>query len=218
RDGKVRWQIERLDNALDAQVLPGQRVLIAEYGSHRITERDFKGNVLWEKKFPDPPYAAQRLPNGRTFVATQQRLLEIDREGKEVLTIKAQSRAAARFPDGRFALLGDDRLYRRYDTTGKEVSSVRIDFQRSNTLGGALFLPNGHVVLDDNNSVKEYDAAGKKVWEVKVQQADSIQRLPSGNTFIATMAEGRVVEFDRNGKVVWEKKYEGRRPWMARRR
>jgi HEAT repeat protein len=218
RDDKVRWQIEKLNNAIDAQVLPGNRVLIAEYGVGKVTERDFKGNVLWEKKFPDPPYAAQRLANGRTFVATQQRLLEIDREGKELFVLKVQSRAAHKFPDGRIALLGDDRQYRRYDAAGKELSSVRVEFNRGNTVGGALFLPNGHIVLDDNDKVKEYDAAGKKVWEVKVQQADTIQRLPGGNTLVATMAEGRIIELDRAGKVVWEKKYEGRRPWLARRR
>jgi hypothetical protein len=218
RDGKTRWQIEKLNNAIDAQVLPGNRVLIAEYGSGKVTEREFSGKVVWEKKMADPPYAAQRLANGRTFIASQQRLIEVDREGKEVFTLKVQSRAAHKFPDGRIALLGDDKHYRRYDAAGKELSSVRIEFNRGNTVGGALFLANGHVVVDDNDKIKEYNAEGKKVWEVAVQQADTIQRLPSGNTLVATMAEGRVVELDRAGKVVWEKKYEGRRPWLARRR
>jgi HEAT repeat protein len=218
RDGKTRWQIEKLNNAIDAQVLPGNRVLIAEYGSNRVAERDFSGKVIWQKVMPDPPYAAQRLANGRTFIASQQRLIEVDREGKEVFTLKVPSRAAHKFPDGRIALLGDDRQYRRYDAAGKEVSSVRIDFNRANTVGGALFLPNGHIVVDDNGKVKEYDAAGKKVWEATVQIADAIERLPNGNTLVATMTEGRLVEFDRGGKEVWEKKYPGRRPWLARRR
>jgi HEAT repeat protein len=218
RDGKVRWQIEKLNNAIDAQVLPGNRVLLAEYGDSRVTERDFKGNILWEKKFPDPPYAAQRLANGRTFVATQQRVFEIDRDGKELFTLKATSKAAHKFPDGRIALIGPDGTYRRYDATGKELSSARVGFNRGNTVGGALFLPNGHILVDDNDKLREYDAAGKKVWEVVVHQADTIQRLPGGTTLVATMVEGRLVEFDKSGKEVWEKKFEGRRPWLARRR
>ncbi len=218
RDGKVRWQIEKLNNAIDIQVLPGQRVLLAEYGDSRVTEREFDGKIVWEKKFPDPPYATQRLSNGRTFVATQQRLFEIDRDGKVLFELKVQSRAARKFPDGRIALLGDDHQYRRYDASGKEISAVRIDYTRGNTVGGALFLPNGHIVVDENDKIREYDAAGKKVWEIAVHQADTIQRLPSGNTLVATMAENRIVEFDRNGKVVWEKKFDGKRPWLARRR
>jgi HEAT repeat protein len=218
RDGKTRWQIEKLNNAIDAQVLPGNRVLLAEYGDSKVTERDFKGAILWEKKLPNAPYSAQRLANGRTFIATQTQLLEVDRDGKELFALKVPSRAAYKFPDGRIALLGDDHFHRRYDAAGKEISSIRLDFNRGNSVGGALFLSNGHIIVDDSTGIREYDATGKKVWEATVQQADGIQRLPNGNILVASMAEGRIVELDRAGKMVWERKFEGRRPWLARRR
>jgi HEAT repeat protein len=82
-DGKVRWKIDKLQFPMDAQVLPGERVLIAEMNGNRVTERDFKGKVLWEKNFP-MPLSVQRLPNGNTFVAGRNGLVEYDRAGKEV--------------------------------------------------------------------------------------------------------------------------------------
>jgi hypothetical protein len=218
RDGKPLWEIPRLDNSVDARVLPGSRVLIAEMGPNRVTERDFKGNILWEKKLPESPYCAQRMPGGRTFIATRSRIVEVDRDGKEVFTLNVQSRAAHKFPDGTIALLGDDKFYRRYDSSGKELSKVQIEYNRSNTVGGVEFLPNGRIIVDMGNAIREYDGAGKKVWEASVGQADGIQRLPGGNTLVASMQEHRIVELDRAGKVVWERKFDQRRPWLARRR
>jgi len=49
RDGKVRWQIDGINYPVDVHVLPGNRVLISEMEASRITERDFKGNILWQK-------------------------------------------------------------------------------------------------------------------------------------------------------------------------
>ena len=82
RDGKPRWQINGLASPLDAEVLPGQRVLVAEYDTKRATERNFKGEVMWEKKLPEAPIHAHRLSNGFTFIATRKQLLEVDRSGK----------------------------------------------------------------------------------------------------------------------------------------
>jgi hypothetical protein len=44
----VRWQIDGLEKPLDVQVLDKSRVLIAEYEGNRVTERNFKGEVLWQ--------------------------------------------------------------------------------------------------------------------------------------------------------------------------
>ena len=49
---KVLWQMEGLEFPLDVQVLPNKRVLIAEHGANRVTERDQQGKVLWEKVCP----------------------------------------------------------------------------------------------------------------------------------------------------------------------
>ncbi|MBV9125367.1 MAG: HEAT repeat domain-containing protein, partial [Planctomycetes bacterium] len=81
-DRKVRWHIEGLALPMDAQVLPGNRVLIAEYQGGRVTERSFQGDILWEKAV-GMPINVQRLADGSTFIATQQQLLQVDRAGKE---------------------------------------------------------------------------------------------------------------------------------------
>src|SRR5262249_22021030 len=44
-----RWQIDHLVFPLDAQLLPGDRVLVAEHHANRVTERSSKGQLLWEK-------------------------------------------------------------------------------------------------------------------------------------------------------------------------
>jgi hypothetical protein len=217
--GKERWKIPNLNNPVDVYVLPGNRVLIAEYGSNRVIECDFKGKILWEKKVNSGPYAAQRLPNGNTFIATQQGLLEVDAKGKELWAMNVQSRAAYKFPDGHIALMGDDRNYRTFDAARKQIKSVNIPFQRGNTIGGIEFYPGGRILIADGNTLKEYDANGKKIWEAAVQDPDCLQRLPNGNTLVASMGTNRIIEVNRAGKIVWEKKMPvGARPWMARRR
>src|SRR5262249_25603864 len=65
---RVRWQFSGLRKPLDIQPLPGDRVLVAEHDANRVSERDRKGEVLWERKV-EGPVMAQRLPNGNTFVA-----------------------------------------------------------------------------------------------------------------------------------------------------
>ena len=70
------WQIDQLDFPLDAQLLPDDHVLAAEHNGNRVTERNAKGEVVWEMQI-DVPLAAQRLPNGDTFIATRARLIEV---------------------------------------------------------------------------------------------------------------------------------------------
>ncbi len=89
RRGKVRWEISGpnlLQGPVSAQVLPGDRVLIAEHNMNRVTERDLKGKVLWEHQI-NQPKSVQRLPNGNTFMVGQGQILELDKAGKEVLNI-----------------------------------------------------------------------------------------------------------------------------------
>src|SRR5262249_6146551 len=59
---RPRWEIHGLQQPLDVQRLPGDRVLVAEHGGNRVTERNSKGEVLREWKV-DGPLVAQRLAN-----------------------------------------------------------------------------------------------------------------------------------------------------------
>lgn len=205
--GKTLWQINGLDKALDVQVLPKDRVLVAEYQGKRVTERDLKGRVLWEYKgLTDGPLSAQRLKNGNTFIATQYRLLEVDPEGKEVFTyskIGDTFRKAAKLPNGDIAFVTMSRSFIRLSPDKKELCSFTTEIHAN---GGRLDVqPNGNVLVPqmDYNQVVEYDTLGKKVWEYRMDEPIAAIRLSSGNTLITSLTAAPV-EVDAGGKKVWE--------------
>ena len=97
----------------------GQRVLIAEWGADRITERNLQGKILWEKKVRKP-CNVQRLANGNTWIALEGgAILEVDRAGKEVSTIPGVPggvRAARRSRRGDIFCLTPPQCWRRWPT------------------------------------------------------------------------------------------------------
>jgi HEAT repeat protein len=217
--GKIRLQIEGLQYAWDAQVLPGDRVLVTEQMTSRVTERDAKGDVLWQKNVSSP-FACERLRNGHTFIAARSQLMEVDRDGKEVVSYNRANNdiaSAARLRNGQFAFVTYQGMYIRVDGAGKEVKSVRVPFT-TNMNNQVEFLPNDHLLaaLYHNNRVAEYDLEGKLIWEATVPAPSSASRLPNGNTLVVSAGQ-RVVELNRTGQTVWELK-ENLRPWRARRR
>ncbi len=228
RRGKVRWEIggfNVLQGPVAAQVLPGDRVLICEYNMNRITERDLKGKVIWEKQF-NQPKSARRLANGHTFLVGQSQILEIDKTGKEVLNINRMNFgdivSAARLRNGEVVYVTQQGRVTRMDKDGKkELKSFQ-----TNTNGGLYYLghidvlPNDHVVVPvySFNKVTEYDGNGKEVWTAAIQMPVSAKRLPNGNTLVSTFNPPKVVELDRAGKVVWESKEQFRQPIQVDRR
>jgi hypothetical protein len=210
---RPRWQIEGLSLPLDVQLLPGeQRVLIAEHDGNRVTERDLKGAVKWEVKL-ESPLAAQRLPNGNTFIATRDSLVEVDKDGKVVFTYTRPGgerfMKAVKLRNGEIACvtqLGVAR-YVRLAPDGKDFKEVRSFGVDVRTSGGRIdVLPNGNVLIPElgNNRVVEYDAAGKVVRELEVEQPIAAVRLPNGHTLVTSMTQHRAVELDRAGKEVWD--------------
>src|SRR5205085_1396653 len=86
----ARWRFDVPTYPVDAQIVRvdgAERVLVAEYQAGRLSERDFKGNVKWEKTVGGNPIGVQRLLGGNTFIAMQNRLIEIDRNGKEMFSL-----------------------------------------------------------------------------------------------------------------------------------
>jgi hypothetical protein len=210
-----------LSNPLDAQVLPGDRVLITESGMHRVTERNFKGEILWEKALTENPVAAQRLPNGNTFIVTHDRLFEVDRAGKEVLIsfmVGAPTiTTARRLRDGRIACILAGGKCQLLDAAGKRSKNFPVS-PAVQTTSGLDALPGGGVLVVEygNNKVVEHNAEGKLVWSATVQRPISAVRLPSGNTLVSSQ-DNFLVELNRSGKVVWEHKISGH-PTRVRRR
>jgi hypothetical protein len=218
-DKTVKWEIAGLRYPVDAQVVRTDRVLIAEYLGRRVTERDFKGNVIWERQV-DLPIACQPLPNGQTFVATRRQLLVLDRDGKDVFTYHHTATsisAARRQPDGHMLFVSGATCV-RLDPSGKQVKSFPVGLIY--TMGGNIdVLPGGHVLVPEynQNRVVEYDGEGVLRWSVRVKFPISAVRLPNGNTLVVSMTDRRVLEFDREGREVWSHTSEGRM-WRARKR
>ncbi len=206
---RVRWQIDNLIFPLDVQYLQGDRILIAEYHAGRVTERNTKGEILWEKQFPNAQMA-QRLPNGNTFICSDSQVLEVDRHGKEVYSFATPGgeriMKAMKLANGDIACLTDGARIARFDTAGKELHSFPVPLTMRLFGGRIHMLPSGRVLVPHNleNKVVEYDARGKAIWEVTVEQPVTAVRLANGNTLVTSMLPGRgAVEFNRSGQEVW---------------
>jgi hypothetical protein len=203
------WQFKGAEKPLDVQPLPGGRVLLAEHGGNRVTERNRKGEVVWERKVAQP-LAAQRLANGNTFIATITEVFEVDKKGKVVFSYTRPDGAsimrARKLPNGEIALvtlLGTSRYY-RLNSSGKELKSFGVQV---NTSGGRIDIsPAGHVLIPElhNNRIVERDADGKVLRQITLQEPIAAGYLPNGHILATSMLQKRAVEFDRAGKEVWE--------------
>jgi hypothetical protein len=175
----------------------------------------------------------QKTPEG-TYVLTEAgpnpRLLEIAADGRILVEFSLacqkpnhhmQSRMARKLADGSYLVphLLDFAII-RYDRTGKEIS--RIDTRAADEPGAktwpftAIALPDGGVLagLTNGNRVAEFAADGSRRWLVTTADVDGaisdacgVQRLPNGNTMIASYHIGRgkerLVEVTPDKKVAW---------------
>jgi hypothetical protein len=217
RDGNKRWVIENVPEPIDAVILPGNRVLIAEHAAHRVTERDFQGKILWQKDV-HTPFKVQRLPNGHTFIASQNgSSVELDRDRKEIYAIPTVVHgglppgvvAACRSRQGNIVrLTGQNKqLCQVLDTTGKEIRSFPLKYA-TEFLGCLDETPDGRVLIAANTAgkVMEYDRKGKLLREWNVPSVGTVTGLPNGHILASCQSPDRVVEMDRAGNVVWEQK------------
>jgi HEAT repeat protein len=208
RHGKERWSIPAAGGPADAVVIPGNRVLIAEYGIDRITERDFKGTIIWQKRIANP-VNIQRLANGNIFVATfNGPIFEMDRTGKEIHTYNVPGGVLAAYRSRRGHIVCVTRTGQCsiMDASGKELKSFACG--QSNSFGGLDVLPNDRILVMQGNRGKatEFDMEGKTILEVDAQNGSTATGLPNGHILIASQNTRRLWEVDRAGKVVWEYK------------
>jgi HEAT repeat protein len=209
RDGKVRWQLQ-VNGPLDAQMLPGNRVLVAESAPGRVTERDLQGNVLWEYKVEGEALNCRRLPNGNTFVGTRNAVLEVTRQGQVVarhMVDNAYFHAVTRTHGGHFVYLTSTGTLGELDAAGKQVRSLALG--KEGSWGDVEALPGGRYLVCNYGSgrVFEIDAAGKVQWEQQLPGACGVSRLPNSTTLVACSA--RAAEIDRTGRVLWERLSDG---------
>ncbi len=224
RQGKERWAINGLQGPIDAQVLPGDRVLIAEHHSSRVTERNLRGTVLWEKRLTDRPVSVQRLPNGNTFIATYSALMEVTRANKEVYNYRpegtaGQIYAGQRLRNGRLVCVTlSGRVIELDSVNGKVVRSFNSGLDGCYSIQGGL--PNGRYLVASYNKglVYELDGDGKVHWQYTFPNAYHAERLPNGNFLIASHGQSRVIEINRDGKVLFDQGTNGNNVWRVHRR
>ena len=217
-DGKVRWELTRdLQCPIDAQVLPGGRVLVAELNGQRVTERDRSGKILWEHKV-QTPIACQRLANGNTFIATNSVASVVTPMGKEVFSYKAEPgffiHSIQRLANGHLVCISMGGVVREVDARGKVVRDIMLKDRGS--WSGIEGLPGNHYLVVGSGKVREIDATGKVLWKVDVPSACYATRLPNGNTLVVNNSKG-LVEVDRSGKTVSERPI-GTTLWRVHRR
>jgi HEAT repeat protein len=222
-DGKPRWELTNLQGPIDAHVLPGNRVLIAEHNAQIVTERDLKGEIRWQYKAPGNPVACQRLPNGNTFVATYNAVIEVKPSGDVVYQHNPNAGVggviydACKLPNGNIVCIGGRGTVIELKSTGEKVNTIQVG--NNGGWGGVAPLPGGRflVAMMNPGRVVEVDREGKVHWEANVPNACHAIRLPNGNTLVACMNVQKVVEVNRTGNTVWERPTTGR-PFHVRRR
>jgi hypothetical protein len=211
-DNLPRWEVKELTFPLDAQLVGEDRILVAEYHANRVTERNLRGEMVWQKNGIQGPQVAQRLANGHTFVATAFQLLEYDKDGTEVLNVSLSTDGqqkimkALKLDNGEIVCMLADARIVRFDALGNELFSFPINLATRLYGGRIHMLPNGRVLVPHNaeGKVIEYDSRGKIVWEVPFEQPIAAMRLSNGNTVITSMNHAvGAVEVDRAGTEVW---------------
>ncbi|MFO0969559.1 MAG: HEAT repeat domain-containing protein [Gemmataceae bacterium] len=221
---KVRWKFNVTTYPVDAVVTGADSVLVCEFHGAKISERDTKGNVKWDKNVGGNPIGVQKLPGGNIFVVMQNRLLEMDRMGKEIYTIDRPGHdifRARKLRSGDVAFVTNTGQYVRMDPKTKAVVKSFAVGQIPVLFGSIDVLASGHVVVPDFNRhrVVEFDADGKEVKAFNVLQfPNSVQRLPNGNTLVSSQNTRRVVEYDRTGTEVWSHNITDGQPFVAHRR
>jgi len=214
-EGKPRFDISDLTMPVDAHVLPGNRVLIADQSSRLVTERDFSGKVLWEKVCEDGPVTIQRLPNGNTYIATMQRVLEVRRDGQEVYSYPLPVDDdylcdSNRLADGTIGIITFQGKFIVMSPMGKVLTTKEMGIR-----GSVEALPNGHFLVSrvapdgGTGSVAEVDTSGDISWEIKVPGMWFGTRTPDGGAIIAMKKQKKMIKVDSNGKTLWEKDIDG---------
>ncbi len=181
----------------------------------------------------DEVNSIHKTPQG-TYVLTEAgphpRLLEIDSDGNVQIEFPLvcqktnshmQTRMARKQLDGTYLVphLLDFAII-RYNAAGKEVSRIDTHVPGEPAINSwpftAITLPNGGILagLTNGNRVVEFDKDGTLRWQITAADTDGaiddacgVQRLPNGNTMIASYHIGkggvRLLEVTPEKKVVW---------------
>jgi HEAT repeat protein len=227
RGGPKRWSFggqmgnTSLVGPMDAHTLPNGRILIAENSGNRVTERDSKGEIKWQVQVPNNPIACQRLPNGNTFIASYNMVMEVRPDKSEVYRITQLPNnvqfyifGAHKAKNGNIVVINAQGNIVEMDSKGKLINAVN-----TQTLGNWCSVEmqsNGNYLVASMNpgTVRELDRKGTEVWSKQFPGVFRATKLPNGNVLCASMNTREVVEMDRGGAIRWRVTTQGR-PWSV---
>ena len=205
--GGILWEINNLNSPNDAKFNQG-RVLISEAGNNRVTERDIRGNVLWEKQIQNPFYV-QKTSNGNIFIAARNEILELDSKGKEIFkhSVSGQTILAARKsgPTEYHVLQYSGNLV-KINSKGSELSKVIIPFPTNFGLNGATLLADGKILVSipTINKIMEFSDRGNLLHEYDSTAPGIATRNMDGTILASNLQANKLVKIRRDGKVLWE--------------
>jgi len=213
-----RWNFSNgVMGAMDAQTLPNGRILVAENNANRITERDTKGEIKWEYRTPNNPIVCQRLPNGNTFIASYNMVMEIKPDRTEAYKLTPGPQfyifSAHKARNGNVvAITAQGQIIEMETPSGKQVNTTQA--QTQGNWCSVELQPNGNYLVASlsNNMVREIDRKGTEVWSKPFPGVFRATRLPNGNVLVASMNTKEVAEMDRAGNIRWRITCQGR-PW-----
>jgi hypothetical protein len=218
KNGDIRWQ-HQVTNPIDAQWLPGGRLLVGDSRGSSIFEIDAHGVIGW--KISDiSPTSVQRLPNGNTVVSTYQNIFELTRDNKTVFSFATPGHTyhARKLPDGHYVWLDANGEIGEVDAHGTVLAKAKIGSGLS--WGSIERLRNGHYLValgGSTGKIQEVDMKGKVYWEKAVSNPNRAVRLANGHTLVASHADQCIYEFDAAGNQRWRHPVTGR-PFAALRR
>jgi HEAT repeat protein len=196
-DGKPRWQLGNLSAVRDMRLLPGNRVLLAQWPAGDdekirprqhidegptpgVTVRDLEGKILWRCTQVSGPLESWPLPSGNIFITG--RLIQV----------------AEAAPDGREVTFRDFL---------RDEGPVHL-LMAPQRLGNGRLLARSHGSDSRLEKLLEVDASTGRVFRTVVlaeppREPCSVQALAAGRYLIADHWAGCVREFDSAGQVVW---------------
>ncbi|MBI2804365.1 MAG: hypothetical protein HYX68_05195 [Planctomycetes bacterium] len=212
KDKNIRWKVSiPTGYPVDAHLVGGSRLIVAEYSANKVSERDLKGDVKWEYFCGGNPFAVQRLPNGNTFVAMQGRLIEVDRNKNEVWSYQRPNSdiiRAKKLPTGEVAFITNQGINSQYIRMDARTRQINKQFQVTPVqmlFGSMDVLPNGNVLVThyNNQRVHEYGKDGGLVGNpINIAWPNSVVRLPNGNRLVTSYNQRQVYEFN-GAQQVW---------------
>lgn len=203
-DGVTHWWFGA-NGPYQVKPLPAGLLLVCEWGGRAVSVRDRGGARRWYAgPFDAPPVAAQALPDGCVFVATQKSLFVVDHDGNRVQNILKHSPlgeiADARLRDDGTAVYMTPHHIVELDSDGRELKRLRPVGVGVLTAGRLHPLPRGYLVCDTRKDrVVELDRAGKPVRSFRAAALAAARPLPGGG-FLVTGHTGYAAQWDQAGK------------------